>query len=172
MTDEALCAAFVGGDSQAYNALLERHGGLVRLYAKQFAASCRLGVDDLEQEIRFALARACQAFVSGSNSWRTFAFSCAKNRLIQLATTAGRYVGGVTGCDTVLEEGEEDDVSLVDLPRVLSLVDGVERHVLYDEALGYPRSRTAEDLQISRERVRQISDLAKAKLRRAVRRGR
>lgn len=89
-TDEALCAQVASGDRIAEEMLVMRYTRLVRVCARPFFLA---GGDseDLIQEGMLGLLTAVREFrVDRGGSFRTFAETCVRNRLLSAIKTATR----------------------------------------------------------------------------------
>lgn len=92
LTDEMLCRLASQGDSSAEEALVLRHTRLVRACARPLFL---MGGDseDLIQEGMLGLVKAIRDYSNGrGSSFRTFAETCVKNRMISaIRSAAGKH---------------------------------------------------------------------------------
>lgn len=92
LTDEALCRLASQGDSSAEETLVLRHTRLVRACARPLFL---MGGDseDLIQEGMLGLVKAIRDYSDGrGSSFRTFAETCVKNRMISaIRSAAGKH---------------------------------------------------------------------------------
>jgi len=90
LSDEAMCVLAASGDRIAEESLVMRYNRLVRICARPFFLA---GGDseDLIQEGMFGLLTAVREFNPGRQvSFRTFAETCIRNRIISAIKTASR----------------------------------------------------------------------------------
>jgi RNA polymerase sigma-70 factor (ECF subfamily) len=99
-SDEALMRRFANGDTRAFEALYDRHEKPVWRFVLRSVRDPSIA-DDLTQELWFAVARSAASY-EATAKFRTWLFTMARNRVIDLSRTAKAYVS----IDQENEDGE------------------------------------------------------------------
>lgn len=99
-SDEALMRRFANGDTRAFEALYDRHEKPVWRFVLRSVKEPSIA-DDLTQELWFAVARSAASY-EATAKFRTWLFTMARNRVIDLSRTAKAYVS----IDQENEDGE------------------------------------------------------------------
>jgi RNA polymerase sigma factor (sigma-70 family) len=99
-TDEALMARFAHGDTRAFETLYDRHEKPVWRFVLRSVKESAIA-DDVTQELWFAVARTATTY-QATAKFRTWLFTMARNRVIDLSRTAKSNVS----IDEENDEGE------------------------------------------------------------------
>jgi RNA polymerase sigma-70 factor (ECF subfamily) len=92
-TDEDLMAAFAHGDAQAFERLYERHQAALYRFVRRLLGSALNGhVDEVFQDTWLRVVRARARWVPQGAAWRTWLFTLAHHRAIDLLRRQGREV--------------------------------------------------------------------------------
>ena len=90
LTDEALCAQVASGDRIAEEMLVMRYTRLVRVCARPYFLAGGSGEDLIQEGMMGLLAAVREYRPDRGGSFRTFAETCIRNRLISAIKTATR----------------------------------------------------------------------------------
>ncbi len=104
--DEALMLAFAKGDAVAFETLYDRHERGVWRFVFRCVKHQDVA-DDVSQELWFAVARSATSYVP-SAKFKTWLFTMARNRVIDLSRTAKHHA-------SIDEENDEGQSMLSDL---------------------------------------------------------
>jgi RNA polymerase sigma factor (sigma-70 family) len=99
-SDEALMRRFASGDARAFETLYDRHEKPVWRFVLRSVREPAVA-DDVTQELWFAVARTAATY-QASAKFRTWLFTMARNRIIDLSRTAKSH----QSIDTENEDGE------------------------------------------------------------------
>lgn len=102
-TDDALMQAYIAGDATAFDALYHRHQvALYRFVRRLLGASHAAHVDEVYQDAWMRLVQARERWQPQGASFRTWLFSIAHHRAIDVLRRSGREV-------SLEAPGSEDD---------------------------------------------------------------
>jgi RNA polymerase sigma factor (sigma-70 family) len=99
-SDEALMQRFAAGEARAFETLYDRHEKPVWRFVLRSVREPAIA-DDVTQELWFAVARSATTY-QASAKFRTWLFTMARNRVIDLSRTAKHHVS----IDEEREDGE------------------------------------------------------------------
>ncbi len=91
--DDALMAAFAGGDPRAFEALYQRHqGALYRFVRRLLGGALAPQVDEVFQDTWLRVVRSRDSWAPQGATFRTWLFTLAHHRAIDVLRRSGREV--------------------------------------------------------------------------------